>query len=180
MLHNWILDCKWNFLSNSLAYSNRWQNSTVEVIFWFMLLNWSNILSQVMSVKAIGIAIKLTLDGANQFVYFQTWIFTMVAVSCIITSLNYLNMVSITLGIFMWIFFLAWLVFNYVFHLLFSIRTHFCLLEMIHNLIWFMATFLATALVISTWVYWSFHLNYIACEFKKLFVGYELIYKFKM
>ncbi|KAK2445122.1 putative magnesium transporter NIPA6 [Trifolium repens] len=46
----------------------------------------------VMSVKAIGIAIKLTLDGANQFVYFQTWIFTMVAVSCIITSLNYLNM----------------------------------------------------------------------------------------
>lgn len=46
----------------------------------------------VMSVKAIGIAIKLTLDGANQFVYFQTWIFTLVAISCIITSLNYLNM----------------------------------------------------------------------------------------
>jgi hypothetical protein len=100
--------------SNSLAHSSRWQNSTVVVIFWFTLLNWSNILSQVMSVKAIGIAIKLTLDGANQFVYFQTWIFTMVAVSCIITSLNYLNMVSITLSIFMWIYSLAWSVFNCV------------------------------------------------------------------
>lgn len=50
-----------------------------------------------MSVKAIGIAIKLTLEGANQLVYFQTWIFVMVAITCIITQLNYLNMVSITL-----------------------------------------------------------------------------------
>lgn len=46
----------------------------------------------VMSVKAIGIAIKLTFDGSNQFIYFQTWIFTMVSISCIITSLIYLNM----------------------------------------------------------------------------------------
>ncbi|XP_057420759.1 probable magnesium transporter NIPA7 [Lotus japonicus] len=46
----------------------------------------------VMSVKAIGIAIKLTLDGANQFFYIPTWIFTTVAISCIITQLNYLNM----------------------------------------------------------------------------------------
>ncbi|CAL0319764.1 unnamed protein product [Lupinus luteus] len=46
----------------------------------------------VMSVKAIGIAIKLTLEGSNQAVYFQTWIFATVAVSCIITQLNYLNM----------------------------------------------------------------------------------------
>lgn len=50
---------------------------------------------QVMSIKAIGIAIKLTLEGTNQLVYFQTWIFGMVAVTCIITQLNYLNMVSI-------------------------------------------------------------------------------------
>ncbi|RYR05628.1 hypothetical protein Ahy_B06g085468 [Arachis hypogaea] len=48
----------------------------------------------VMSVKAIGIAIKLTLEGVNQLVYYQTWIFLMVAISCIITQLNYLNMVS--------------------------------------------------------------------------------------
>ncbi|KAL2342871.1 hypothetical protein Fmac_004156 [Flemingia macrophylla] len=46
----------------------------------------------VMSVKAIGIAIKLTLEGANQVFYFQTWIFTMVAITCIIVQLNYLNM----------------------------------------------------------------------------------------
>ncbi|KAF8023000.1 hypothetical protein BT93_F0495 [Corymbia citriodora subsp. variegata] len=46
----------------------------------------------VVSIKAIGIAIKLTLEGTDQIVYFQTWIFAMVAVTCIITQLNYLNM----------------------------------------------------------------------------------------
>ncbi|KAF7834102.1 putative magnesium transporter NIPA6 [Senna tora] len=46
----------------------------------------------VMSVKAIGTAIKLTLEGINQAVYFQTWIFAMVAITCIIVQLNYLNM----------------------------------------------------------------------------------------
>ncbi|KAK9732951.1 hypothetical protein RND81_04G033800 [Saponaria officinalis] len=46
----------------------------------------------VMSVKAVGIAIKLTLDGANQFKYFQAWVFGMVSVTCIIIQLNYLNM----------------------------------------------------------------------------------------
>ncbi|KAI4310837.1 hypothetical protein MLD38_035788 [Melastoma candidum] len=46
----------------------------------------------VMSIKAIGIAIELTLEGLNQAVYFQTWIFAMVAITCIIMQLNYLNM----------------------------------------------------------------------------------------
>ncbi|KAM4106292.1 hypothetical protein ACJW30_04G052800 [Castanea mollissima] len=46
----------------------------------------------VMSVKAIGIAIKLTLEGTNQLKYLQTWIFGTVAITCIITQLNYLNM----------------------------------------------------------------------------------------
>ncbi|XP_047342231.1 probable magnesium transporter NIPA6 [Impatiens glandulifera] len=45
----------------------------------------------VMSIKAIGIAIKLTLEGSSQVASLQTWIFAMVAVSCIITQLNYLN-----------------------------------------------------------------------------------------
>ncbi|CAD5163574.1 unnamed protein product, partial [Musa acuminata subsp. malaccensis] len=45
----------------------------------------------VMSIKAIGIAIKLTLEGVNQAGYFQTWVFAMVAISCIIIQLNYLN-----------------------------------------------------------------------------------------
>ncbi|KAJ6744470.1 hypothetical protein OIU79_030742 [Salix purpurea] len=51
----------------------------------------------VMSIKAIGIAIKLSLEGTNQAKYFQTWIFAMVAITCIITQLNYLNMVSIVI-----------------------------------------------------------------------------------
>uniref|UniRef100_A0A0R0K3V7 Probable magnesium transporter n=1 Tax=Glycine max TaxID=3847 RepID=A0A0R0K3V7_SOYBN len=46
----------------------------------------------VMSVKAVGIAIKLTLEGANQAFHFQAWVFAMVSVTCIIVQLNYLNM----------------------------------------------------------------------------------------
>ncbi|KAM0946309.1 putative magnesium transporter NIPA [Dioscorea sansibarensis] len=45
----------------------------------------------VMSIKAVGIAIKLTIEGINQAGYFQTWVFVMVAVSCIVIQLNYLN-----------------------------------------------------------------------------------------
>ncbi|KAF5203674.1 Magnesium transporter nipa2 [Thalictrum thalictroides] len=45
----------------------------------------------VMSVKAIGIAIKLTLEGWSQVSCYQTWIFAMVAITCVITQLNYLN-----------------------------------------------------------------------------------------
>ncbi|KAJ0097666.1 hypothetical protein Patl1_28101 [Pistacia atlantica] len=52
-------------------------------------------IDSVMSVKAIGIAIKLTLEGINQAKYFQIWIFARIAITCIITQLNYLNMVSI-------------------------------------------------------------------------------------
>ncbi|CAM8959878.1 unnamed protein product [Rhodiola kirilowii] len=45
----------------------------------------------VMSVKALGIAMKLTLSGMNQLVYPQTWAFTVVVVTCVITQMNYLN-----------------------------------------------------------------------------------------
>ncbi|XP_073159327.1 probable magnesium transporter NIPA6 [Henckelia pumila] len=45
----------------------------------------------VVSIKAIGIAIKLTLEGINQFGYAQTWFFLSVAVIFVITQLNYLN-----------------------------------------------------------------------------------------
>ncbi|KAJ0009762.1 hypothetical protein Pint_34372 [Pistacia integerrima] len=45
----------------------------------------------VVSIKAIGIAIKLTLDGVNQIAYPQTWFFLTVAAICVITQLNYLN-----------------------------------------------------------------------------------------
>ncbi|XP_019438221.1 PREDICTED: probable magnesium transporter NIPA6 [Lupinus angustifolius] len=45
----------------------------------------------VMSIKAIGIAIKLTLEGISQIAYPQTWFFVTVAAICVITQLNYLN-----------------------------------------------------------------------------------------
>ncbi|KAB1220671.1 Magnesium transporter NIPA2 [Morella rubra] len=45
----------------------------------------------VMSVKALGIALKLTFSGMNQLVYPQTWAFTMVVITCVLTQMNYLN-----------------------------------------------------------------------------------------
>ncbi|KAL8553031.1 hypothetical protein ACS0TY_001634 [Phlomoides rotata] len=47
----------------------------------------------VVSIKAIGIAIKLTLEGMNQFRYPYAWVFLSVTVVCVITQLNYLNKV---------------------------------------------------------------------------------------
>ncbi|XP_040999569.1 probable magnesium transporter NIPA2 [Juglans microcarpa x Juglans regia] len=46
----------------------------------------------VMSVKAVGIALKLTFSGMNQFIYFQTWFFTVVVIACCLLQINYLNM----------------------------------------------------------------------------------------
>ena len=46
-----------------------------------------------MSVKALGIDLKLTLSGMNQLVYPQTWFFTLVVMVCVITQMNYLNKV---------------------------------------------------------------------------------------
>ncbi|XP_042384624.1 probable magnesium transporter NIPA4 [Zingiber officinale] len=45
----------------------------------------------VMSVKALGIALKLTFSGMNQLIYPQTWVFTVIVVSCVATQVNYLN-----------------------------------------------------------------------------------------
>lgn len=49
---------------------------------------------QVMSVKALGIALKLTLSGMNQLIYPQTWLFAMVVTVCVLTQMNYLNKVK--------------------------------------------------------------------------------------
>lgn len=48
---------------------------------------------QVMSVKALGIALKLTFSGTNQLIYPQTWVFVMVVIVCVLTQMNYLNKV---------------------------------------------------------------------------------------
>ncbi len=47
----------------------------------------------VMSVKAFGLALKLTLapDGQNQFSHPSTYVFAIVLVICILTQTNYFN-----------------------------------------------------------------------------------------
>ena len=44
-----------------------------------------------MSVKAFGIALKLTLGGDNQFTHASTYTFAIVVVVCILTQMNYFN-----------------------------------------------------------------------------------------
>ncbi|KAF5000122.1 hypothetical protein FDECE_11284 [Fusarium decemcellulare] len=45
----------------------------------------------VMALKAFGIAIKLTFAGSNQFLYFSTYLFGIVAAGCIVVQMNYFN-----------------------------------------------------------------------------------------
>ncbi|KAK0607559.1 hypothetical protein LWI29_016732 [Acer saccharum] len=45
----------------------------------------------VMSVKALGIALKLTFSGSNQFKYYETWVFTIIVIFCCLLQINYLN-----------------------------------------------------------------------------------------
>lgn len=44
-----------------------------------------------MSVKAFGIALKLTFGGKNQFSHPSTYVFAIVTVVCILTQMNYFN-----------------------------------------------------------------------------------------
>ncbi|XP_055822153.1 probable magnesium transporter NIPA2 [Solanum dulcamara] len=45
----------------------------------------------VMGVKAVGIALKLTFEGKNQFKHYQTWLFTVFVIIFCLLQLNYLN-----------------------------------------------------------------------------------------
>jgi len=45
----------------------------------------------VIGVKALGIALRLTVSGNNQLVVFSTWLYLFVVVVCILTQMNYLN-----------------------------------------------------------------------------------------
>ncbi|KAL1994035.1 hypothetical protein VTN49DRAFT_2704 [Thermomyces lanuginosus] len=45
----------------------------------------------VMSVKAFGIAVKLTFGGNNQFTHASTYVFMIVTAVCILTQMNYFN-----------------------------------------------------------------------------------------
>jgi len=45
----------------------------------------------VMSVKAFGIALKLTFAGHNQFSHPSTYVFMILTAVCIVTQMNYFN-----------------------------------------------------------------------------------------
>mmetsp|Transcript_28 Transcript_28/g.85 ORF Transcript_28/g.85 Transcript_28/m.85 type:complete len:347 (+) Transcript_28:444-1484(+) len=45
----------------------------------------------VMSCKALGIAIKLSVEGDNQLIYPETYYCILIVVVCIVTQMNYLN-----------------------------------------------------------------------------------------
>ncbi len=45
----------------------------------------------VMSVKAFGIALKLTINGNNQLTHPSTYAFAIVTICCILTQMNYFN-----------------------------------------------------------------------------------------
>ncbi|GAB1319811.1 Ichthyin [Madurella fahalii] len=45
----------------------------------------------VMTLKAFGIAIKLTIAGTNQYLHLSTYLFGIVVVSCIIVQMNFFN-----------------------------------------------------------------------------------------
>ncbi|KAF2085554.1 DUF803-domain-containing protein [Saccharata proteae CBS 121410] len=45
----------------------------------------------VMSIKAFGIALKLSINGNNQFTHPSTYAFAIVVVVCILTQMNYFN-----------------------------------------------------------------------------------------
>ncbi|KAH9619742.1 hypothetical protein KSS87_002106 [Heliosperma pusillum] len=53
----------------------------------------------VMSVKAVGIALKLSFQGHNQFKYFQAWFFTIILAGCCILQINYLNKAKVLVGL---------------------------------------------------------------------------------
>jgi magnesium transporter len=65
-----------------------------------------------MSIKAVGIAIKLTIEGLNQAGHFQTWLFATVSVTCIIIQLVYLNKVQLVLLCILVIIFYVYLHFH--------------------------------------------------------------------
>ncbi|KAG6517067.1 hypothetical protein ZIOFF_020446 [Zingiber officinale] len=58
-----------------------WSNA-FDCLCWHLLID---------GLFDMGIALKLTFSGMNQFVYAQTWFFTVVVITCCLFQLNYLN-----------------------------------------------------------------------------------------
>ncbi|WMV50522.1 hypothetical protein MTR67_043907 [Solanum verrucosum] len=66
------------------------QYGQTHIMFYIGVCSLMGSLS-VMSVKALGIALKLTLSGTNQLIYPETWAFTLIVIVCVLTQMNYLN-----------------------------------------------------------------------------------------
>lgn len=45
----------------------------------------------IMAIKGIGLAIKMTFRGQNQFTSASTYVFVVMVVVCILTQMNYFN-----------------------------------------------------------------------------------------
>nr|GAT54510.1 predicted protein [Mycena chlorophos] len=45
----------------------------------------------IMFIKGFGVALKLTFEGSNQFVYPSTYLFAFISLVCIVVQLNYAN-----------------------------------------------------------------------------------------
>lgn len=63
---------------------------TSNVIIYIAICSMIGSLS-VMACKGLGIALKLTLEGDNQLLYFETYAFLGIVVSSVVTQMNYLN-----------------------------------------------------------------------------------------
>ncbi|KAJ0019975.1 hypothetical protein Pint_31832 [Pistacia integerrima] len=77
-----------SFHTNCPFRTRVWAN-TCHGLYWDLFS--SGLTIGVMSVKALGIALKLTFSGMNQLLYPQTWAFVLVVLVCVITQMNYLN-----------------------------------------------------------------------------------------
>ena len=44
-----------------------------------------------MSVKTLGLALKMTFEGNNQMREIETWMMTSFVIFCVLTQMNYLN-----------------------------------------------------------------------------------------
>ncbi|KAH8926899.1 DUF803-domain-containing protein [Atractiella rhizophila] len=59
-------------------------------IFYITICSLIGSLS-VMAIKALGIAVKLTIKGNNQLTHLSTWVFALIVAICISVQMNYFN-----------------------------------------------------------------------------------------
>lgn len=45
----------------------------------------------IMAIKGLGVALKLTLSGSNQFTHPSTYVFAIIVAVCIMVQMNYFN-----------------------------------------------------------------------------------------